>query len=470
MSHSECKVSKSVLLNALLALASFVWAVSTFVASPLDIISTLSSPMAMLSLLFFCGLVLVGCINQKLYWYVVPILVLFTPNAINDIFPSMSMSYDPGVPSFSLFTHVDVLLVIGVVRYCDFTKPLNHSALLVGAVVLMLNASVLMGTVFNDNFWRSVMGGYQVRYYSLFYLLFCFADPVVYRKQIAGSIMVSVVLVLLESVVFTWVSGSQRLTSGNYGVNSLGHLFAVVAVVFLSRSFSRLGRLSSYALAGVFCLAVVATGTRFSLLVIFGGYAALLFIRKGNLIYLPISIVFVALCLLVFVNFIPAGISLLDGFLLVSESYTDPTLITVTPESSSMVTRLTLWLGTLKMVEIYPWLGVGPGSWAFSKPLFSIPFAEVLDPHQDFLSYISSYGIAFGLMFYISVFLVPIFQSFSKKSRPSGVWFWLAIVVGLLLAGLSNAVTWKHQITALAYMSSLMIVFLKENKSGSQEN
>lgn len=105
-------------------------------------------------------------------------------------------------------------------------------------------------------------------------------------------------------------------------------------------------------------------------------------------------------CGTVFFNYVPAGISMLDGMELVSENYSDPSSILVTPESSSMITRLILWLGTFDMIKEHPGLGVSPGNWAFHKQQYFIPFEDILDPHQDLLNYLSSYGVLPGAYFY----------------------------------------------------------------------
>lgn len=453
------------IINVILLIFFIIWlSVSAYAGVSLNGGQSISL-MSLLSLAFFSSLVLLGVVKERWYWLIAPLVILFTPNAINDMFPGLMMSEAEGTPEFSLFTHIDLFLLLGVVRYCDFSRSLSLRAALIGGGVFFLFLSVILGALINQSFWLTVMGGFQIRYLLLVYLLFVFSNPTLYQREISFSILLAVLMVLLESLIFTYVSRSERLTSGNYGVNSLGHLFAMASVFLVCGCFSRISYVVKFFLFLLFSLAIIGTGTRFSLLVIVISCAFLIFLRHGNIRYAILSVIVLMVCGTVFFNYVPAGISMLDGMELVSENYSDPSSILVTPESSSMITRLILWLGTFDMIKEHPGLGVSPGNWAFHKQQYFIPFEDILDPHQDLLNYLSSYGVLPGAYFYFLIFFLPILLMLRSKFRLDSNWFWVSVVVTFSVAGLSNAVSWKHQISAIAYISSFMIFFSVERKN-----
>lgn len=417
------------------------------------------SLIAWLSLFWFVFLLFVGGISERYFWQLAPFALFFTPNAINDFWPSSPMATGEGVPHFSYFTHIDIYLLMGVVAYCNFGRALSLKRFSLLFIMLLAVLVVFLGAIWAGTFWFVLQGSYQLRYFAFLILLFFFASPLIYEKKISASLKIVLFLIVFEALVFSLVKGGARLASGNYGVNSLGHLLAAGAVFFLLQ----MGPLSKRVVGSVFALilvgAVVATATRFSLVALFFAFSLVFFLKRGSFSSLILCLM-ILLCMFVFfVSLIPAGRSMWEGFLMLSGSFDDPSAISVTPESSSMITRLKLWWATIDMLVEHPWIGVGPGVWAFLKMDYGVDFDSVLDTHQDFLNYLVSYGLILGVVSYIGIFVYPVLILY--KLRRCGVdfpWAWGGMLIVFLFAGATNAVTWKHQISALAYMSAFMVV------------
>lgn len=428
---------------------------------------------AWLSLVWFSFFLAFSGLSERLFWQLAPFALFFTPNAVNDFWPSSPMADGEGMPFFSYFTHIDIYLCAGVLAYCDFRRRLSYKMVCVFFVFFIFVVTVFLGAIWRADFWRVLQGGYQIRYLFLFFILFLYANPLRYVEGFSGSLRLVFLLIVLEAFVFSVVNGELRLTSGNYGVNSLGHLLAagVVFSIFQLGGMDR--KIGCYALVLILAVGMVATSTRFSLVALMLAISMLCFLRWGRLsgLFPVFSILF---CMFfIFFYFFPAGRSMWEGFLVLRDGIDDLDSILITPESSSMVTRLKLWWASLDMLQAHPWLGIGPGVWGFMKTDYGIEFDSVLDPHQDLLNYLVSYGLVFGGAIYFSVFIFPIIRVCKlRRVVAAPPWGWVGIVVVLLFAGATNAVTWKHQISALAYISAFMVIFWSTRFAGyhSQKN
>lgn len=411
-----------------------------------------------ISLVYFLMLFTCGMTNGESYfWKVLPFAVISTPNAINDLWPSEFIAGGYDVPTFSVFTHIDIYLLFGVFCFCDFNKKIRcgHFCLMFFCVLFF---ALTIINVFFIGVGLSLFGFFQIRYFFLLLILVLFANPYPYQQYILRSFCLCLILVVFESFIFSVLHFNDidyRLTSGNFGVNSYGHILASGFVLLLLQRSLISNRYLWYLLCLLFFSALAATGTRFSLLVVIGGVTVLLMIKKFKWkFFLPaVVIVFCALFL-----FSMLSTSLTENISDIKYSLLNPDYISVTPDTSSMITRLILWNGTLNMIRDYSFLGVGPGGWAMIKNIYGISFNSVFDPHQDILNYIVMYGSPLGLWLYYYLFINPHIQVFRYREKINHLTYaWLSIITCFLIAGLSNAVTWKHQITVLVYLSSFMV-------------
>jgi len=418
---------------------------------------------------YFMVLTLVALMRERWYWVIMPIVFMTTPNAINDIFPSFYMSNEEtnDTPSFSFITHVDVFLILGLLRYVSSTRSVQiripgilvTAALLAGWMTFML----LQG-IHSELLGATLTGLFQLRYFIMLMLLFLFASPHRYMSTILLSMLWTTILVAIEAAAYTQIYGLDRLTSGNFGTNSLGHLLAAMAVISLAS-----GRLLDVRIKIAFFLATTAliafTETRFSLVAMLLGFGTMLYLSTESATRKIAALMALTFLIASFILFTSPGQSILTGLSFVMGNLSDLSELPHTEESSSMITRLYMWVQTTFMILDHWISGLGPGQWAFQKEAYNIPFLGVLDPHNDLLVYAVSYGFP-GLIFFFIIFILPLWRAYKARNiamrttdhTGDSLIMLSSFLLIMLIAGLTNAVTFKHQIAALVYFSSIAIL------------
>ncbi|MEC9483027.1 MAG: O-antigen ligase family protein [Halomonas sp.] len=421
-----------------------------------------ASVLTTLSLLWFAGIFAGGIISEKFYWALAPPIILFTPNAINDFFYSHAMGEASRTEHFSYLTHIDIYLIVGIILYSRLNLSISKTNLVLLSVTVLAFLISMIFSYCNDRLEIFWFGNFQLRYFLLLLFIFCFANPHKYEKYFSISLMASSIMIFGEAILYSFINDYQRLTSGNYGVNTLGHLLAAMTVFAMFSKPPFNNTVAKYSLIALFFLGCLLTGTRFSIMALIGGASIVFFIRNKKVAYFFIAAFACLLVLLGYLTLIPSGISLREGFIVSWDSFQAGQQIPITPDTSSIATRIKLWGATLNMLGDYPWLGVSPGGWAFSKNEYAINYLYVLDPHNELLNIAVSYGMIIGLFLFYYIYIFPCVKSFYLSPK-SNVWPWLSIVVVLLVAGVSNAVTWKHQVAFLVLYSSLLVVTSERN-------
>lgn len=418
---------------------------------------------------YFLTLTLVALIREKWYWAIMPIVIMTTPNAINDLLPSFYMSKEGTVdtPSFSFITHIDAFLIFGLLRYGSTTRSIQirsagilvTAALLAGWVTFML----LLG-IHSELLGATLTGLFQLRYFIMLMLLFMLASPHRHMSTILLSMLGATILVAIEAAAYTQFYGLDRLTSGNFGTNPLGHLLAAMAVASLAS-----GRLLDVRMKIAFFLAATAliafNETRFSFVAMLLGIGAMLYMSTESATKKIAALMVLTFLTATFTLFTPPGQSILAGLSSVMANLSDLNELPRTEESSSMITRLYMWVQTISMILDHWISGLGPGQWAFHKETYDIPFPGILDPHSDFLVYVVSYGFP-GLIFFFIIFILPLWRAYKARNiamrttdhTGDSLIMLSSFVLTMLIAGLTNAVTWKHQIAVLVYLSSIALL------------
>ena len=133
--------------------------------------------------------------------------------------------------------------------------------------------------------------------------------------------------------------------------------------------------------------------------------------------------------------------------------------IKLNEDTASLFARLHMYKVSLNMILENWIIGIGPGRWNFLKydygfqTMGTLLTNTLLDPHSDYLSYISQYGI-FGLVMISFILIKPAFK-YLKNPRDLTSYFGL-IPFTLLISGLTNSNTLKHQVFA----TISMIIFI----------
>ena len=136
--------------------------------------------------------------------------------------------------------------------------------------------------------------------------------------------------------------------------------------------------------------------------------------------------------------------------------------------TASLFARMHLFKVSINMISENWLLGIGPGRWNFFKydydyqNIGTLLVDTLMDPHNDYLSYLSQYGLFIGSFMIFFVLIRPSLQ-FLKKPEDSFLYFGL-IPFTLLISGLTNSNTLKHQIFA-TIMLVVLIMYQKVIKN-----
>lgn len=117
-----------------------------------------------------------------------------------------------------------------------------------------------------------------------------------------------------------------------------------------------------------------------------------------------------------------SGAAVLVAILVLSGADLFERALTLTDEKTVMGLggRVIAWKGTFEMIQAYPFLGAGPGTYATVAPQFQAPgfTARFYQAHNDYLQYISELGYLFvPLLIWL---LISYFRAgFQKMNNPS---------------------------------------------------
>lgn len=420
------------------------------------------------SALYFSALCLISSTRRAYYWAALPLVILSVPNAINDSFPSVLMGpqdVDTEPPAFALFTHIDLFLTLGLVRYGRFKLSIQLIAagLVTFLIVLFFIANYLTGAWATDG----IYGLYQIRYALLTYLVFREIGFDNARQPFVLGLISSVFLILMETLTLSFLSAPGHLISGNLGKNPLGHFGAAMLCFFIIYRPTNAILLKKYLPLGISALLMFGSATRFSVFAALVSVFLIYSISSSTLLKNATYVLFGMLAMLTALIFMPQGKSVIEGLTHVSKGISAPDLIERTPESSSMITRLHVWQNTADMAFTHWPTGVGPGNWSFLKDSFDIPYAGLLDPHNDLLNFIATYGVPFGLLFYAAVLCYPLIAGFrsSFQHQDNFMQSCYAFVICIAFTGMTNATLWKHSIFGLSCIFACILIFSRRNET-----
>lgn len=399
--------------------------------------------------------------SQKRYWSLLPIIGLSVPNAANKLFPSVPMGVSEiyEIPDFSYVTHIDIFLILGLMRFGKAapTNKLNLYLITVSSVLLI---SYLVSSALSPYPEVALMGGYQIRYFIFLVLLFTFCRPLNYLKELHFGIIIGVMLLITESILFTiLVAKGDRLTSGNFGVNTFGHILSAIAAYLV---FSNENKIKKIILLAVIVAACIASGTRFFIVSLATSVMATYFFTSGKITKKVLMMIAAPIAALIILLMTPQGQSIVLGLTSALGSSVSFENVARTDDSSSIITRLILWSGTVNIITDYPLFGVGPAVWSYLKSRYEIPFDGVLDPHNDILNIMVSYGMPAALLFVYTIYIKPFHisvKNLANKNTPEIKCFF-AFNFSIVISGISNAALWKHQVTLLFVFSGLALMGL----------
>lgn len=427
------------------------------------------SLLSYVSLVFFIALSAIASLNRRLYWPIFPFVVLTVPNTVNKLFPLQLMSDSyllHEIPSFSIFTHIDIYLILGILLFA-------RGRALVFFVVILISFFLFVFLMYFYGFWdfRSFFGTFQLRYFLFIYFIVLSSGAFFDFDLFVRFFIAAIVILVIESFVFSYVNGSSFLQSGNLGKNPMGHFFGALFVSFLTISLKKKSFL--FFVFSFFCLCVLILNTTKSplffavlsfFIMIFG-----VFFKERYLIRIGlVSVVFVIYSFVFFVFFNNLFFHVGNWF---DWNYYEFVLGRESI-SSTLLSRLVIWFFTLnELVDVFIF-GAGPGAWAFNlSAVLPDRYFDILDTHNDFLLFLYSYGLIFGAFFYYFIIIRPLFIVLGRRE---GVGyqnvFFSSFILMSFFSGLMNSILWKHQFLVVVVFFSVCILLRVKGEKGSKAN
>lgn len=428
------------------------------------------------SLVLFTLILTVSQFSEKLYVMFLPFIALAFPSNVNDFFLSVIISNqeDLNIVGFPLVTHVDLFLIFGLFKYANG----KHNSLKLPRIFSMIITIFCIYLLVTLLFANKILDiqltfayAFQFRFFISLYLVVEFVEI---KKNIQSyylGIILCIFFLFFESMLNTYLNNEERLTSGTLGVNSYANIVSAILVLLVmnikSIKFNRVITISAIILT-IFIILLTETRsallTALLVLILLNGIRLLKQMR-GLAVALSIGLVFL------FVmdsndNDRYQFHNLIESFDFNDvNNFTDlSTSAEITPETSSILTRFSLWNTSINMISNNPVLGIGLGRWNEYKKLYGYDEKVLIDSHNDFLSYLSQYGIILGLLLIVFIYIRPLYVFYKTKniitdSNELKLIRSLHILnISMLICAFSNSGTFKFQIYAFLILS----VFITE--------
>lgn len=424
------------------------------------------------SVMWFGFLLLIGLKDVQTYFLLAPVVIMFIPNAVNDVFPEVRITenFDRTTVFAAIFTHIDFYFLAGILKF-GINKSGNERFGTPGVkAVLIIYCMLIPFIYFALEKPALAMGLSQVRYALACFLLFSLVEAERYFFWFIKGCVLGLFGVLLESIVYTKTSGLTRLSSGNFAVNGLGHLFSALSIFIyfgLENCKDVLSRWMRVIAPVIGIIALLSTGTRSALVALAGAGLLCAFVSKRRGIILPVFLIIAVAGFVILADKIEAisrlasvTDKLFSGNLEIADG-------TYSEDTTSLATRFVIWAGSVKMIIDHPMLGVGPGVWNSIKSSYGVWFGVLLDPHNEYLAILTSYGLLFGSAVIGACLIGPVIMGmkrfnlsdpFFKPILRSCLWFILSVSI----SGLFNASLLKHQMSAIFIM---VLFFFYKSKS-----
>lgn len=430
------------------------------------------------SILIFIASILLS--NNSIKWYSFFLIfnVLALPSSFDNILPSVviSATTDQREVLFPIITHIDFFLFYGIIRYVplSFNKfNLSITGSILSLSIIILALSSLINIVFFSSKLEALIilaNSYHIRYAILLILILFLTNILNYKHYVINGIVFSLFFLIAESLLFScYFNSFNRLMSGTLRANTFGSILTATSIYFywLCRS-KKLNKL--YFFVAIICYsAAIFTWTRTAIF-LFIIYLALesfiaLHVSLRNKSIKPIIIP----AIFIFITTIGLGSygvsdRLNPKHLIIKniDFNKDGVNNKINFENNNFTKSLSLRLNhfntSLQMINAQPLIGIGTGLWNIKKEQFGSKEKNLMDSHNDLLASISQYGIPAGLLLFNIVFLLPIYVGFKKelwKDKENNLNYLYIISLVMMIAGLTNANVFKHQIYGFLIFISL---------------
>jgi O-antigen ligase len=319
-------------------------------------------------------------------------------------------------------------------------------------------------------------GLYPLRYLLLLVVLLTNYDVKRYEREILLSFVLTIFFLFVESLVNTAITKPTELASGTLGSNTFANVTVSILLlyIFLIRKKFRINKLLFLLFSGCCVLIILLTGTRIAIiagiatffllqaylfkwykLALVALFTITIFIVAYNLVEVPKRYSYTYLASKIHFNGFSSGIG---NIFFVERSQ----------ETSSILTRLSLYRTASYMLIENPAWGTGYGTFNYLKMEYGFNIPVLLDAHNGYLNTLAQLGLS-GIFFLFLIYFYPILNL--KRIQHSSLLSLLAVInLTMAICDLSNAGIYKYPVFALLAFNVVMISVLKKNDRDYSRN
>lgn len=430
------------------------------------------------SLILFVILCVLALTNDKIYFLILPFILLAFPAAVNDFFPSIYLGseYEYGAAAFPFFTHIDIFLFLGLLRkFSEIRISRLHVPTIVIVVVCLFFLSSLVNLIMSDDAHRTgllIHGLYPLRYFILLLIIISSTDIERFEKQIIYSLIFSILFLIVEASINSKINHTEVMASGSLGSNTFANIVSGILVFFIYLKRNGYKKFNFFFIPVlVSCvLIILLTETRIAIV---AGVASYLLIQVYHYKFYRSLIVIVAtflLAIIVYSNIeVPdrysiAKLSSKIKFNQLSWNPSEMFEVERSHETSSIYSRLKLYDAAFKMIEENPFLGTGYGTFNYVKHEYGFDEQILIDAHNGYLNTLAQLGLS-GFFFIYFFYFKPFF-SLKRIKTQSFLRFLFIINITMAIADLTNAGIYKHSVFAiLAFNAVIILILEKQSKT-----
>ena len=444
-----------------------------------DFIEIFSAVIFIISIIF-------GFKDIRLYVVFMVFNILALPACVDNFVPSVLISAfnDSKQIYFPMITHIDIYLVLGIIKYWDKSESFfldfrKFETKLFFLLVFFLLVSIA-GNIFKHNNKYDISlilsHSYHLRYLLLLTLLFRNTSVIKYKNPLFTGVLVAVGFLIFESFSYSYFFYSpSRLTSGTLGHNVLANILTSICCYFFFLIIRKHISLKYLLLVLLIICTVVLTKTRSAIYLL---VAYFLFELVTHIVFLckhktkfKFSYLFFIVPLLMCISFFyftqNERLSF-NNFKIEKINFSETSLnkIIVLEKNdfnASLALRLNHFQTSLNMINDQPLLGIGPGRWNTYKQTYGSKELKLMDSHNDLLATMSQYGVITGLFLCFVICFLPVLSFVKTRKSPSilsdNLKYLFLVSFVMIFAGLTNTGFFKHQIYGFLSLILILTIF-----------
>lgn len=453
--------------------------------------------------MFFYKLDIIGLISITLYFVVIFLslkgikyyaiflifIILAFPANINNYLPSILFSSPLDLKKiyYPIITHIDVFLLLGIIKYYDFTvnkfKRQNQnkpSILIIIGIVLLFILSIIFNVRLNSlsDITLIVSNAYHIRYFFLIFLLTTKTQVFRFKNELFIGLMFSIIFLIVESIIYSLIYDTARLTSGSLKVNTFANIFSAITCYYTFLIIRNKVSKKYLLLIFFMLLTIYLTKTR-SALFLFCFYfliETLVYIlrnirqKQTKKVVLILIVTVLLMMMLYWVTNSRERLSLknfkIEKIDLDQNELNKIIIFDKNKFTESLTLRLNHFQTSINMIKESPVFGIGPGMWNKYKSDYGSKEVYVMDSHNDLLASMSQYGIIQGIILCFSIYYMPfVFFKKRNKTHDSPLNYLFIISIFMMFAGFTNAGLFKHQVFGFLVLIVMISAFNRKDRT-----